>query len=51
MEEKGSKGLSRGNWPMLKEIYLGTIVFKKVVTYWGRREWPISPRPGGGESK
>ena len=49
--EKGSKGLSRGDWPLLKEIGLGTNVLTKPGTSWGRREWAISPRPGGGGSR
>ena len=51
MGEKGSKGLSRGDWPLLKEISLGTNVLTKVRTNWGRREWPTSPRPSGGRSR
>ena len=30
VREKGSKSLSRGDWPLLKEIGLGTNVLTKV---------------------
>ena len=47
MGEKGSKGLSRGDWPLLKKIDLGTNVLTKVGTSWGRRESPTYPRANG----
>ena len=46
--EKGSKGLSRGDWPLLKEIILGKNVLRKAGTNWGSRERPTSQRPSGG---
>ena len=51
MGEKGGKGLSRGDWPLLKRIYLGTKVLTKVGISWGRREWLTSPRFNGGRSR
>ena len=49
--EKGSKGLSMGDWPLLKEIGLGKNVLTKMATSWARREWPTSPRQSGGQSR
>ena len=49
--EKGSKGLSRGEWTLLKVIYLSTNVLTKTGIRWGKRELPTSPRPGGGGSR
>ena len=49
--EKGSKGLSRGDWPLLKEINLSTNVLTKTIITWGRRDWLTSPKPSGGRSR
>ena len=49
--EKGSKGLSKGDWPLLNKINLSTNVLKKTRTSWGKRDWPTFPRPGGGGSR
>ena len=48
--EKGCKGLSRGNWPSLKTICIGSMMLTKVTTSWRRREWPIYPRRNGERS-
>ena len=47
MEEKGCKGLSKGNWPALQKIDLRKNMSTKVGTNWDKREYVTSSKQNG----